>query len=105
MKLVGFKPLRCLKDYHQLRTSTFIYPDESRASGSATLFIALHDRLLALDMFALCSIRRTKNSEVRLAAVVPQQEAVDSYGQQVRASIKLRIGTFQVEKQYFQIIT
>lgn len=60
-----------------------MYPDEGRAPGSATLFIALHDRMLALGVFALCSVVRTRASEVRLAAVIAQQEAVDSYGQQV----------------------
>lgn len=88
LQLLGFKPLSCLKAHHQLRPSTFIYPDEARAPGSATLFIALHDRLLAMEMFALCRFRRTRNSELRLAAIVAQQEAVDSYGQQVGYKLK-----------------
>lgn len=28
LKLLGFKPLACLKDYHNLRPATFLYPDE-----------------------------------------------------------------------------
>ena len=28
LRLLGFKPLSCLKDYHNLRPSTFLYPSE-----------------------------------------------------------------------------
>jgi hypothetical protein len=28
LRLLGFKPLDCLKDYHNLRPSTFIYPSD-----------------------------------------------------------------------------
>ncbi len=28
LQLKGFKPMKCLKDYHNLRPPTFIYPDE-----------------------------------------------------------------------------
>lgn len=28
LRLLGFKPLDCLKDYHNLKPSTFIYPSD-----------------------------------------------------------------------------
>lgn len=28
LRLIGFKPLDCLKDYHNLRPSTFVYPSD-----------------------------------------------------------------------------
>lgn len=43
MTLLGFKPISCLKEHHQTRNSTFIYPDEKEVAGSATCFIALWD--------------------------------------------------------------
>jgi Ku70/Ku80 beta-barrel domain len=33
LRLLGFKPMHCLKDYHNLRPSTFIFPsDEVRTA-------------------------------------------------------------------------
>lgn len=31
LRLLGFKPLDCLKDYHNLRPSTFIFPTDKVA--------------------------------------------------------------------------
>ncbi|KAK7827647.1 atp-dependent dna helicase 2 subunit ku70 [Quercus suber] len=31
LRLLGFKPLSCLKDYHNLRPSTFIFPSDEVA--------------------------------------------------------------------------
>ena len=45
LRLLGFKPLGQLLDYHQLRSSTFMYPDEATRPGSTTAFIALHEAL------------------------------------------------------------
>ncbi|GMH40380.1 hypothetical protein BSKO_08284 [Bryopsis sp. KO-2023] len=81
--LLGFKPLTCLKDYHQMAHSYFISPDEKKLKGSTTAFIAFHDRMQATGKFALCRFVRSRISEPRLAALVPQQETVDSFGVQV----------------------
>lgn len=35
MKLIGFKPLGSLKEYHNYRTSYFIYPDDEHVTGSS----------------------------------------------------------------------
>ena len=83
IRLIGFKPLACLRTYHQLRNSSFVYPDEAKRPGSATAFIALHDRLLHRDLFALCSFVRSRGAEPRLVALVPQAEEVDPSGYQV----------------------
>ncbi|KAK1296249.1 ATP-dependent DNA helicase 2 subunit KU70 [Acorus calamus] len=34
LRLLGFKPLSCLKDYHNLRPSTFIFPSDERGSSN-----------------------------------------------------------------------
>ena len=60
-----------------------MYPDEAKRPGSATAFIALHDRLLHRDLFALCSFVRSRDAEPRLVAMVPQAEEVDPSGYQV----------------------
>lgn len=28
LRLLGFKPLSCLKDYHNLKPSTFVFPSD-----------------------------------------------------------------------------
>ena len=41
--LLGFKPLARLKQWHNLRPPTFVYPDEKNQTGSTAAFIALYD--------------------------------------------------------------
>lgn len=66
-----------------MRPATFVYPDERVRKGSATAFIALHDRMLKRDVYALCCVVRNKSAEPRLVAAVPQQEEIDANGTQV----------------------
>ena len=72
-----------LKHYHQLRSPTFLYPDERSMPGSTQTFIAFHATMLAKDRMAICSFVRTKASEPRLVALLPQVEEVDDLGTQV----------------------
>ena len=83
LRLIGFKSADCLKNYHQLRGSTFVYPDEKTQPGSATAFIALHDRLLKRGLLACCSLVRNKSAEPRMVAALAQQEEIDDRGNQV----------------------
>jgi Ku70/Ku80 beta-barrel domain len=76
--------LSSLKDWHQLRPASFLYPAERARPGSTTAFIALHEALLAKEAFALCALTRTRTSESRLVACLPQQELVDESGVQAR---------------------
>ncbi|PWZ38295.1 ATP-dependent DNA helicase 2 subunit KU70 [Zea mays] len=56
LRLIGFKPLDCLKDYHNLRPSTFIYPSDERIFGSTCVFVALHSSMLRLgSSFESCN--------------------------------------------------
>lgn len=83
LRLLGFKPLTSLADYHQLRSSFFLYPDEHALPGSATAFIALHARLLERSMYALCCLVRSRVAEPRLVALLPQEELLDEAEMQV----------------------
>lgn len=51
LRLLGFKPLSCLKDYHNLRPSTFVFP-----SDEVTIFFLLYNYSY-LDHVKSCSIR------------------------------------------------
>lgn len=52
--------------------------------GSTQAFIAFHATMLAKDRMAICSFVRTKASEPRLVALLPQVEEVDDFGAQVK---------------------
>ena len=81
--MLGFKPTSMLKQYHQLRSSTFVYPDERSMPGSMQTFIAFHNRMLARDVMAVCSFVRAKGGEPRLVALLAQEEVQDEYQTQV----------------------
>ncbi|KAK3285317.1 ATP-dependent DNA helicase II subunit 1 [Cymbomonas tetramitiformis] len=80
LTLVGFKPLCELKDYQQLRSSSFLYPEEQLKAGSTCAFIALHKQMIATERFAIVWAQ-TSQFMPRLAALVAQEEVVDDEGQ------------------------
>ncbi|KAK4795910.1 hypothetical protein SAY86_028236 [Trapa natans] len=75
LRLLGFKPLSCLKDYHNLRPSTFIFPTDQELIGSTTIFIALHRSMLRLQRFAVAYYGIS--SHPRLVALIAQDEIKD----------------------------
>ncbi|XP_066393454.1 ATP-dependent DNA helicase 2 subunit KU70-like [Miscanthus floridulus] len=79
LRLLGFKPLDCLKDYHNLRPSTFIYPSDQRIFGSTCVFVALHSSMLRLGRFALAFYGNPTRPQ--LVALVAQEEVTSSGGQ------------------------
>ncbi|DBA83496.1 hypothetical protein WJX79_009209 [Trebouxia sp. C0005] len=83
LRLLGFKSRSMLKHYHQLRSPTFLYPDERSMSGSTQTFIAFHATMLKKQRMAICSFVRTRAAEPRLVALLPQEEEVDEFGVQV----------------------
>ncbi|XP_052173907.1 ATP-dependent DNA helicase 2 subunit KU70 [Diospyros lotus] len=78
-RLLGFKPLRCLKEYHNLRPSTFIFPSDEEVVGSTCIFIALHRSMLRLKRFAVAFYGSATNP--RLVALVAQAEIISAGGQ------------------------
>ncbi|CAH8381217.1 unnamed protein product [Eruca vesicaria subsp. sativa] len=80
LKLLGFKPLSCLKDYHNMKPSTFLYPSDKEVIGSTRAFIALHRSMLQLGRFAVAFYGGT--TPPRLVALVAQDE-IESDGGQV----------------------
>ena len=71
MKLMGFKPRSCLKVFHNIKHSYFIYPDEKRIVGSASVSDALIKEMLADDKIAIVRFIPRDNSVVRFCALVP----------------------------------
>ncbi|CAA0808844.1 ATP-dependent DNA helicase 2 subunit KU70 [Striga hermonthica] len=79
LRLLGFKPLSCLKDYHNLRPSTFVFPSDEEVIGSTCVFIALHRSMLRLKRFAIAFYG--SSTQPHLVALVAQDEIVSSRGQ------------------------
>jgi len=77
---LGFKPRSTLKDYYNLKHSSFIYPDEAYIKGSTVAFTALLDRMLHLEKIAIVRLTSRTNSSPRLAALLPQRETFDEDG-------------------------
>eukprot|EP01017_Pseudomicrothorax_dubius_P017726 TRINITY_DN1989_c0_g1_i5.p1 TRINITY_DN1989_c0_g1~~TRINITY_DN1989_c0_g1_i5.p1 ORF type:complete len:478 (+),score=131.50 TRINITY_DN1989_c0_g1_i5:857-2290(+) len=77
LKLMGFKPRSRLKDYHNIRTSYFLYPDEDRFIGSGQLAHGLITEMLRKDQIAIVRFVPRSTSNVRFCALLPQQEFYD----------------------------
>ncbi|XP_028117848.1 ATP-dependent DNA helicase 2 subunit KU70 [Camellia sinensis] len=77
--LLGFKPLTCLKDYHNLRPSTFVFPSDEEVIGSTCIFIALHRSMLRLKRFAVAFYG--SSTRPQLVALVAQDEIITASGQ------------------------
>eukprot|EP01121_Diplochlamys_sp_Union-15-3_P011126 TRINITY_DN3189_c0_g1_i8.p1 TRINITY_DN3189_c0_g1~~TRINITY_DN3189_c0_g1_i8.p1 ORF type:complete len:423 (+),score=69.93 TRINITY_DN3189_c0_g1_i8:321-1589(+) len=74
LRLLGFKPRTALKDYHNLKHSIFIYPDDYQIKGSIVAFSAILDRMLALDKIAICKFSARNNNLPSMVALLPQRE-------------------------------
>lgn len=79
LRLLGFKPLSCLRDYYNLRPSTFVFPSDEEILGSTCVFIALHRSMLRLGRFALAFFG--SSSHPQLVALVAQDEITSPSGQ------------------------
>eukprot|EP00878_Enallax_costatus_P017342 GHUV01018214.1.p1 GENE.GHUV01018214.1~~GHUV01018214.1.p1 ORF type:complete len:638 (+),score=155.08 GHUV01018214.1:188-2101(+) len=86
LTLLGFKPLSCLQDWHQLSPSRLVYPDERAVKGSTAAFVALHAACQPQTrhpQIAVCSFVRQTGSAPQLVALVPTLEEVDEDGLQL----------------------
>ncbi|ESW14598.1 hypothetical protein PHAVU_007G001600 [Phaseolus vulgaris] len=73
LHLLGFKPLSCLRDYYNLKPSTFLYPSDEGTDSSMCIFIALHRSMIQLN--------RGSCSRPQLVALIAQEEVVQSGSQ------------------------
>ncbi|XP_028759663.1 ATP-dependent DNA helicase 2 subunit KU70 [Neltuma alba] len=79
LQLLGFKPLTCLRDYYNLKPSTFLYPSDEDMVGSMRVFIALHNSMIRLKRFAIAFYG--SSSRPQLVALIAQDEVIRSGGQ------------------------
>lgn len=65
IRLLGFKPASVIKMTNHLRSSLFLYPNESYINGSTTLYRALYEKCLEKNQVAICmlTMRRKQPSK------------------------------------------
>lgn len=78
ISLIGFKPRKMIKPYHNLRSSYFLYPDEQHVTGSSQFFDALIQQLNEQKLVAIVSLVPRINQEIRFAALFPQSQSYDN---------------------------
>lgn len=77
LKILGFKPSSKLKLYHNMRPSSFIYPNDHSITGSTTAFAALHKKMIEMEKVAICRMVTREGQIPNYVALVPQMEEVD----------------------------
>ena len=77
MKLMGFKDKSSIKPYYNIRSSYFVYPDESVTEGASQLFDALIKQLTVKDKVAIVKFVSREGTIVRFCALYPQKEVFD----------------------------
>ncbi|CAJ2628321.1 unnamed protein product [Trifolium pratense] len=76
LNLLGFKPLSYLRDYYNLKPSTFLYPSDESTEGSMCTFIALHRSMIQLNRFAVAF--SGSSSRPQMVALISQDEVIQS---------------------------
>lgn len=71
MTLMGFKPRSYLQVHHNIKHSTFVYPDEKRVQGSSQTMDALIHSMIEKDKIAIVRVQVRDNSSVRFCALLP----------------------------------
>uniref|UniRef100_A0A1Q3F3H2 ATP-dependent DNA helicase 2 subunit 1 n=1 Tax=Culex tarsalis TaxID=7177 RepID=A0A1Q3F3H2_CULTA len=86
IRLLGFKPLSKVSPVNHLRSSLFLYPDESSVNGSTVLFRALYEKCLAKQKAAYCMLTMRRKQPSKLVALIPQECCYDDDGEPFRHS-------------------
>lgn len=82
LRIIGFKEMKLLPLWANVRPSTFIYPSDDDYVGSTRVFSALHQKLLKDSKFGLAWFVARRNATPKLVAVVPGAEQRNDTGEQ-----------------------
>ncbi|VDK22865.1 unnamed protein product [Taenia asiatica] len=80
--ILGFKSLRKLKSWCQLKTAQFLFPEEGMAKGSTLWFTTLLSACLRKQVFAVALYMRHRGMSPHFVALVPQAEKMNECGAQ-----------------------
>ncbi len=62
MTLMGFKPSSYLKYYHNVKHSTFVYPDDKKVKGSSQCTDALIKEMIRKERIAIVRVQVRENA-------------------------------------------
>jgi len=74
LRIMRFVPMSALTPELNLTGPVFIFPNENKVKGSAALFRALLEDLIAKQLIGIAVFARNKSAHPRIVAMVPQQE-------------------------------
>ncbi|KAF3277362.1 ATP-dependent DNA helicase II subunit 1 [Orbilia oligospora] len=74
LRILGFKPQTELQFWHNMRSSTFIYPSEEDYTGSTRTFAALRNKLLKDKLMGIAWFIARRNAAPVMAAIIPSEE-------------------------------
>ncbi|KAK6361558.1 ATP-dependent DNA helicase II subunit 1 [Orbilia blumenaviensis] len=74
LRILGFKPQSELQFWHNMRSSTFIYPSEEDYTGSTRTFAALRNKLIASKLMGLAWFVARRNAAPVMTAIIPSLE-------------------------------
>ncbi|RMZ83569.1 hypothetical protein DV738_g1128, partial [Chaetothyriales sp. CBS 135597] len=77
IKVVGFKPIKCLPLWANIKNSTFLYPSEEDYVGSTRVYSALYQKLSKSSIFGVCWFVPRRNAVPVMAALVPTLPALE----------------------------
>jgi Ku70/Ku80 beta-barrel domain len=67
--LHGFKPVSAIPLHHTMRTSYFVYPNETDCAGSLDAFVHLHTAMINLQVMAIGSFAPPRSTKARYVAL------------------------------------
>jgi hypothetical protein len=82
LRIIGFQDRSLLKDVDNLESPFMVYPYEREITGSTQVFAALWQSLIQKNKIAIARYVRTKSSEPKYVALVPERERVRANGEQ-----------------------
>ncbi|RMZ91020.1 hypothetical protein DV736_g1735, partial [Chaetothyriales sp. CBS 134916] len=77
IKVVGFKPMKYLPLWANIKNSTFLYPSEEDYVGSTRVYSALYQKLSKSSIFGVCWFIPRRNAVPVMAALVPTLPALE----------------------------
>ncbi|KAI0987664.1 hypothetical protein GJ496_006772 [Pomphorhynchus laevis] len=78
LKLIGFKPLSCMKYTYYLNPGYILYPNDKKCFQSSRVFTALYQQCLKNEVFMLCRLTMGRSS-YKLVALIPDEELNSFY--------------------------
>jgi ATP-dependent DNA helicase 2 subunit 1 len=76
IRILGFKPRSRLKDFHNYRSSIFLYPNDETIENSSTAMAALQKKMIEMEKIAICRFLDRDSSVMSYCAMIPQREVI-----------------------------